>query len=288
MYFLYLILLTLLLALPLAAYVHQKPAMMHASQWQADHAQQQQIEQYFVSEKLDGIRLLFNGRHFISRSGNVILTPKWFIAPLRQHLRNGIKLDGELWLGRGRFNELNRLIAKQDYNHPLWQQVHYKVFDALLPNQPFLQRKQKLQQILNPLSVDWIKMVQFHQFSQYENFEDFYQQLINNGAEGVMLIKQQARYQSGRVLSLKKHKPSFDAEATVIGYTPGQGKYRNMVGALIVRDQQQRQFNIGSGLSEQLRQQPPAIGDVITFEYSGLTHNGLPRFPRFLREYRAH
>ena len=43
-------------------------------------------------------------------------------------------------------------------------------------------------------------------------------------------------------------------------------------------------FAIGSGLSDELRRHPPAIGARITFKYYGLTVNGKPRFPVYWRE----
>jgi DNA ligase-1 len=42
-------------------------------------------------------------------------------------------------------------------------------------------------------------------------------------------------------------------------------------------------FKIGSGFSDVERQNPPAIGSEITFQYSGLTSKGKPRFARYLR-----
>jgi DNA ligase-1 len=57
-----------------------------------------------------------------------------------------------------------------------------------------------------------------------------------------------------------------------------------MVGALIVRTPEGLEFAIGSGLSDALRQTPPAIGSEITYRYNGYTSNGIPRFARFLRE----
>ena len=44
-------------------------------------------------------------------------------------------------------------------------------------------------------------------------------------------------------------------------------------------------INIGSGLSDQERINPPNIGDTITFKYYGLTSKGNPRFPIFLKIY---
>jgi DNA ligase-1 len=42
-------------------------------------------------------------------------------------------------------------------------------------------------------------------------------------------------------------------------------------------------FNVGSGLSADLKRRPPSIGSVITFKFQEVTDAGVPRFPVFLR-----
>ncbi|CAM5225563.1 ATP-dependent DNA ligase [Alishewanella longhuensis] len=98
-----------------------------------------------------------------------------------------------------------------------------------------------------------------------------------------MLHHQDARYKTGRSADLLKLKSYQDTEAIVIGYRPGKGKYQGRVGALIVRTPEGKEFAIGSGLTDVLRQTPPEIGTVITYRYNGYTNNGIPRFARFLR-----
>ena len=99
-----------------------------------------------------------------------------------------------------------------------------------------------------------------------------------------MLHHKEAVYRSGRSGDLLKLKRFDDAEAVVLGYKPGKGKYQGMVGSLKVRSRDGREFYIGSGLNNAQRRQPPAIGSVVTYRFQGLTNNGLPRFAVFLRE----
>ena len=88
---------------------------------------------------------------------------------------------------------------------------------------------------------------------------------------------------AGRSDTLLKHKRGRDAEARVVGYRPGKGKYEGMVGALLVEDAHGRRFALGSGLRDADRAAPPAIGSTVTFRYDGLTEQGNPRFARYLR-----
>src|SRR5690606_32106302 len=107
--------------------------------------------------------------------------------------------------------------------------------------------------------------------------------VIAAGGEGLMLHHALAHYRPGRSDALLKFKRGRDAEARVVGYRPGQGKYAGMVGALLVVDAHGRRFAIGSGLRDRDRASPPAVGSTVTFRYDGLTAKGTPRFARYLR-----
>ena len=93
-----------------------------------------------------------------------------------------------------------------------------------------------------------------------------------------MLHVADAAYAPGRSELLLKLKPHLDAEAVVVGHRAGSGKYRGLVGAA-----QGRRFFIGSGLSDAMRREPPAIGTTVTYRYRELTSSGLPRFATYLR-----
>ena len=103
------------------------------------------------------------------------------------------------------------------------------------------------------------------------------------GGEGLMLHRGDTLYRAERSDNLLKLKTHEDAEAQVIGHTAGRGKYADMTGALRVRSADGREFRIGSGLSDALRRDPPAVGTWITYRYRGLNDSGLPRFATWLR-----
>ena len=73
----------------------------------------------------------------------------------------------------------------------------------------------------------------------------------------------------------------------VIGYKPGNGKYEGMVGALILRLGNGDILHVGSGLSDEQRGNPPALGESVTYRFNGYTSKGLPRFARFIRVRRS-
>lgn len=255
-----------------------KPSLQNASHYQQKLA----VKDYLISEKYDGFRAYWNGEQLISRTGRVFAAPGWFIKALPKSA-----LDGELWLGRGRFSKVASIVSKDKPLDQEWRRIRYMVFDLPKSQQPFIQRYQQLKALLKD-SPEWIQLApqwQLHSEAELmQQLADFTQQ----GAEGLMLHRKQALYKSGRSLDLLKLKISTDDEAIVLAHLPGKGKFSNMMGSLKVRNSQGKVFRIGSGFSHRQRKNPPAIGQIITYQYTGLSENGLPRFARFLRERKAY
>ncbi len=73
-----------------------KPSLMLAEIYQ----QGIDVSEFLVSEKFDGVRARWDGRRLISRGGHLFTTPTWFTKDFP-----AIPLDGELWMGRGRYEE---------------------------------------------------------------------------------------------------------------------------------------------------------------------------------------
>jgi DNA ligase len=108
--------------------------------------------------------------------------------------------------------------------------------------------------------------------------------VVSGGGEGLMLHHKDALYRDGRSTQLLKLKKFDDADAIVIAYKAGKGKYTGMLGSLKVRMANGQDFYVGSGLTDALRTEPPPLGGVITFWHQGFTDKGLPRFPVYLRQ----
>ena len=81
-----------------------------------------------------------------------------------------------------------------------------------------------------------------------------------------------------------KAKRYQDDEARVLAHLPGKGKFKGMMGSLLVESRQGQQFKIGSGFSLANRQSPPPVGTWVTYKYYGLTQRGIPRFASFLHK----
>lgn len=251
-----------------------KPELVLANVYNTDI----EVEQYWVSEKLDGVRAYWDGKQLITRGGNVIAAPAWFVADFPTQA-----LDGELWLARNKFAETLSIVSKHQPIDSEWQNIRYYVFELPDAVGTFTARVRAMQTLVAQQNSPYLKKVPQFRLANQEALFTKLQALEQQGAEGLMLHHQDSLYHTGRSQALLKLKSYQDNEATVIGYRPGKGKYQGMVGALIVRTADGREFAIGSGLTDLLRQNPPAKGTVVTYRYNGYTNNGIPRFARFLR-----
>ncbi|MFN6970902.1 MAG: DNA ligase [Rheinheimera sp.] len=236
------------------------------------------VEHYWISEKLDGVRAYWDGQQLISRGGERIAAPAWFTKDFPK-----TALDGELWLGRNQFAATFSIVSKLQPIDREWQQIQYFIFE--LPNAPgsFTERISAMQSLIQQYQSPYLKLVPQFRIASKDKLLLKLQQLEQQGAEGLMLHHQDALYTTGRSSHLLKLKSFQDTEAEVIGYRPGKGKYQGMVGALVVKTQDGKTFAIGSGLTDALREHPPAIGSIVTYRYNGYTNKGIPRFARFLR-----
>lgn len=236
------------------------------------------LEDYWVSEKYDGVRAYWDGHRFLSRQGNVFRAPDWFTRKLPDQ-----PLDGELWMGRERFDELSGAVRRTEPDDDLWRQIRFMVFDLPDSERRFSERIVQIQQIVSAVSSPYVEAVPQWRVSGHEELMSTLDAVIAGGGEGLMLRRGDSVHVGGRSASLLKVKRHDDAEAVVVGHLPGKGKYEGAVGALLVELDDGRRLRLGSGLSDEQRHHPPPVGTVVTYKYFGFTSTGLPRFASFLR-----
>ena len=236
------------------------------------------VTEYLISEKFDGVRAIWDGSAFHTRQGNVIHAPEWFTKNLPK-----TPLDGELWLGRGQFDALSGAVRKDVPIDAEWQRITYNVFE--LPNAAgtFEVRAKHIVEIVKKVNLPHLKAVVQFRVKDEAELNLRLKQMVKNGGEGLMLHKADAAYVTGRNAALIKLKPLFDAEATVIAYTEGKGKYTGKLGALVVETADGIRFKLGTGFSDAQRENPPKIGSLVTYTYKDKTKNGKPKFASFLR-----
>lgn len=248
------------------------PPLLLAESWDSST----DLTDWWMSEKLDGVRAYWDGKQFLSRQGNIYHAPDWFIEGLPV-----VPLDGELWIDRKKFQRTVSIVRRQDKND-LWNEVRFLVFDAPAGAGGF---EDRLTLLKDTLAAGAAKFARLHPHERCKNLEALRAELARIealGGEGLMLRQPGSKYVAGRSATLLKVKTFRDAEAVVIGQQAGAGRHKGRMGALLVRLANGTEFAIGTGFSDREREHPPAVGATVTFRYQELSEAGVPRFPSWV------
>lgn len=248
------------------------PPLLLAQSWTTDV----DLAGWWMSEKLDGVRAYWDGSRLVSRLGNVLHAPDWFLAPLPK-----TPLDGELWLERKAFQRTVAVVRRQDKSDH-WKQISYVVFDAPAQTSPFEERIAFLKETISREGAPHLRLLAQQPCRDVEHLRQELARVEALGGEGLMLREPGSRYEAGRSSTLLKVKTFHDAEARVIEHQAGRGRHQGRLGALVVELADGTRFSVGTGFSDAQRARPPAVGSTIAFRYQELSDGGVPRFPSFV------
>lgn len=260
---------------PSPASAGNAPPLMLANVYRGQIA----LADYWVSEKYDGMRGYWDGKHLLSRGGETIAAPAWFTAGWPE-----TPLDGELWMGRGQFSRTVATVRAKVPDETAWRDVYYMVFD--LPGHPatFSERNGALAGVIAAIDQPWVRHVEQFKVTDPAALRSLMKRIVKAGGEGLILHRGSSLYRAERNDDLLKLKPYEDGEAQVIAHHPGKGRHAGQLGALEVATAQGQRFRLGSGLTDAQRRNPPPIGAWVTYRFTERhAKSGLPRFPRFLR-----
>ena len=240
----------------------------------------QDVTGWFVSEKFDGMRAFWDGgisrgelatqvpwantlkdarlrvpavsTGLWSRYGKVIHAPNWWV----ERLPSGVCLDLELWMGRGKFQQLRSIVGS--FGGLGWENVQPKVLDR-----PTLWQVMADGEINNAnwscslyrsVIAKWCNArragscvpaneLSFSEVTDQPRLVDLDAQLLQvtkGGGEGLVLRRPSAAWEPKRSWNVLKVKPINDAEGTVVGFTWGRStdkgsRHLGRMGALILR-----------------------------------------------------
>lgn len=247
---------------------------------------------WWLSEKYDGYRAIWDGTKFVSRSGNVFNVPSWF----KEWLPTDTALDGELFMGRECFEKCG-IFRKKVPDDKEWKEanVKYKIFDSPSLEGDFETRQEKIKIIIKTqcelkagkgkCPLEYTKQIKVQ---TEEEVYSLFNSILEKGGEGVMLRAPNSPYEAKRTNFLLKVKASFDDECRIIGYKEGTGKYKGMLGAFKCEmlKKPEIKFQI-SGMDDTIRkdyEKTHPIGTIVTFGYFGLSEKGVPRHPNYIRK----
>ena len=145
------------------------------------------VRGWWASEKYDGVRAIWTGSKLLTRSGKDLNPPLSFIAGLPKNMR----LDGELWMGRGTFDTLVSVIQKKNSD---WAGVKFLVFD-LADVGTFEDRRERLESASFP---DHVQVVQHVALACHDDLDRMERLVVGMGGEGVVIRRPGCKYRPGR------------------------------------------------------------------------------------------
>jgi DNA ligase-1 len=280
-----------------------------------------------------------------SRTGKVIHAPEWFCDALP-----AFPIDGELWAGRKNWQQLSSIVSQHVpderwhlvtfmvFDTMTWQEfLKFRVIkvrneyefhvatNALewalnrakggccAPHWTFEFRLKFLEKKLSGNAVCQLHQQEelpFNPTLANERIEEFSKEVVEHGAEGVVIRKRTGKWISERSWDLLKYKPWDDAEGTVTGYYSGKktdkgSKLLGLMGALEVEWQgakfkisgfkdSERQFasdadrkwavcNPGERCPSWVKNPQFPVGSEVTFKYRELSDDCVPKEARYHR-----
>ncbi|MDD2290958.1 MAG: DNA ligase [Aliarcobacter sp.] len=232
------------------------------------------ITNWYMSEKLDGIRAYWNGKEFISKNGNKIYAPFWFTKDFP-----AFELDGELWSKREDFENIQNIVLDETPTTK-WNEITYNIFEVPNTDGNFNKRLEKIKLWLEKNPNKFIKIIPQKICKNESDLDNYLKELIAKKAEGIILKNPNLDYFTGRNENILKVKKFYDEEGLVIALNYSkEGKFKS----LKLKLENGIIFNLGGGFSNMQKENPPKIGDIVTFKYYDLTKNNKPKFASFLR-----
>ena len=251
----------------------------------------QNVSGWLASEKLDGVRAYWDGENLLSRQGKKLNAPLSFTKNFPK-----FALDGELYAKELKFEEIQATVMDKLPDEKAWGRLKFHVFDVPEASGGLLDRLEVLAKFLKNKPNENLIIIKQIKMRDNAHFLKFTEDIIVKGGEGAVVREPNAPYERKRSKNALKFKKFKDAECEVIAINKGSGKYAKFTGSLTCKALGGKQdeekagepksgtiFKIGSGLSDEKRQNPPEIGSIITYKFQNLTAKGKPRFPIFLR-----
>jgi DNA ligase-1 len=202
---------------------------------------------WLMMEKLDGCFAKWTGKRFVSKGGKQLDAP----ARIADSMPQGVALVGELWAGRGKFEQVVSAINGGD-----WSGVEFVAFDLVDYDMPARERQAALKAIPGVKAIDCTVCTGKRHLKRFEA------EVKAKGGEGVILLKSSSKYVDGRSIDLQKVKSADIVEVKVIGWN---GKSLDV-------EHEGKAFKVAVGAKPM-----HAKEETVFVSHYGFTSRGIPR-----------
>lgn len=246
----------------------------------------------YTQPKLDGYRMLY-----LPEKGDLVTrnNKKYSVlygTELHKELQKiNLPLDGELYVHDKNYSFENygvlrkKEIKEEDKNR--LKQIKYYVFDVILEGD-----FQKRLEILNSLKVyNYVKVVDTFLCESKKEIKKYYEDFIREGYEGSMIRNIRGMYSHSRSYDLLKYKSFDDSEFKVIDFSYEKNLSDDNLKPVIWKcvTTENKEFDVQSKGTRKERdllykEGKKYIGKMLTVKFFGFTNEGIPRFPKTLRD----
>lgn len=275
----------------------------------------EQWEDHWIEPKIDGLRLYIHNGKFFSRNGKPFYNLDIIEKELGDvpHL-NLYMIDGEVSSrkmfrnnGEDKLDDWSEImsVARSSVKSVNDSSVVYSVFDCM-PIKDFekkscsitLQSRHELLRHVfykthhegNPSKIKILSPTRVQSFAE---FRAFYESKMLVGFEGVMIKRIYSLYTFDRSLAWLKVKPTDNMDCLVVGFSEGLGKFKNMLGAIIVKipiggGDWSKEVTHVSGMIDMERtrvwgNQERYLNKIVEVKFAKVTENDRLKEARFVR-----
>jgi DNA ligase-1 len=171
------------------------------------------VEGWFMSEKLDGIRAYWDGQNFLSKNNNIINVPE-FLKQLPP-----FPVDGELWNGyqdnQSLLSFLKQscgVVTKRNKDKLDWAKIKFCVFDAPNVEGSYDKRHFFLENNFTQYCNSIISLIPMQKCNGKEHLKNHLEEIVKKGGEGIMIYNPVSHYQPGRSKNVLKVKKYYESE----------------------------------------------------------------------------
>lgn len=250
----------------------------------------------YVSYKLNGYRCIAkcnNGMvELLTREGHEYTTFPGVKAALKKlSIGKSFVLDGEIMsesfnaMQKIAFNESQTPCSDTTYN--VFDYIETREWDSNQFKQTKSVRLKKLSELL-PRNLENVILVPHKLINNKEEILELEKNFILNGYEGAMAIPDIPYYRGRKSNALMKFKTFVSQDCKVVGFLEGKDKYTHMLGSFIVRQENQVECKVGTGINDFEREslwlnRDDLMGRIIEVKYQELSPIGKMLFPVFIR-----
>lgn len=255
----------------------------------------------YIQPKLDGYRMIYYNNKMYSRTGKeyTILNDSTLHKQLSLLCKLGgdnVIFDGELYVhGNLKFEQygvLRKTKWTQD-DLSLLNSIEYHIYDVIIEKENYENRLQILTNLFSSTNnIQNIKLVRTEKCKGLEEIKSFTEEFLKQGYEGSMIRNSNGLYkQKYRSYDLLKNKTFDDSEFKIVDFTFEKdvlGKNDQVI-VWICETPDRKIFHVPSKGTREERHQlyqrgSEFVGKMLSVQYFGLTNDGIPRFPKSLRE----